>query len=174
MSTVPQRTSRRALVAVLLAGVGLAGLTGCFGRPTEGVTNRLWVSEMPKGPRHAVTSFVVSDVRGKRVGAFLRGSAYRGAHDAFVWVGDDAKAEIRMLQDGVAHRVRIERCKPSRGFDRCIVVHGDPAGVGRYESRKRWSFRERGELDAREVLVELGERDPDLHVFTTAPDLSAD
>jgi hypothetical protein len=53
-------------------------------------------------------------------------------------------ATVKFLQDGRTVRLRFETCTPSRGFDHCIIVHGDPTGAERYQSRKRWVVRRPG------------------------------
>ncbi|MHC4829724.1 MAG: hypothetical protein ACYTFT_05125 [Planctomycetota bacterium] len=155
---------------VLLLGATLlaAPLAGC-GKPSPAkITERLWVSELPTNPRKTISAFVISDVRARKLGVFYRGSVYRGAHDLFRFTAaKGGKGKMQLLQDGSVHPVRTETCEPSKGFDHCILVHGDPTGVVRYQSRKRWALRKKSaeSLNFGVVLHDLSEEDADLQAL---------
>ncbi|MFO7566742.1 MAG: hypothetical protein R6X02_29135, partial [Enhygromyxa sp.] len=129
-----------------LAAVALlsTGLLGCSKKPPSEVADRLWVSQMPTGPRDLVDAFVLTEVGKRSAGSYYHGSLYRGAHDSFMWTTKAKdRGVIRMLQDQRDFEVRIEPCKPDRGFDQCILLQGDPKEIVRYQSRKRWAIPRR-------------------------------
>ena len=138
---------------------------GCGSPPSAEVEERLWLSDFPTGPRAQVNAFMITEVRGKRMGAFYRGSVYRGRHDAFSWTQTGKQTgRIRFLQDGKTHELAIKGCEPTRGFDHCIVLEGDPTGTSRYQSRKRWAVPRRGRrsLDPATVMLEIADEDDEL------------
>lgn len=137
---------------------------GCSKKPPSEVADRLWVAEMPSGPRDRVDAFVLTEVGKRSVGSYYHGSLYRGVHDSFTWTSKAKdRGVIRILQDQRDFEVRFEPCKPDRGFDQCILLHGDPKKVVRYQSRKRWSIPRRGKnLDVPALMVELAEDDDEL------------
>ncbi|HET6584593.1 MAG TPA: hypothetical protein VFG69_14140 [Nannocystaceae bacterium] len=151
--------------------------SACGGGPSAGApTERLWVSGVPTSAKAELSAFVTTrQGSGKFLGAFFHGSALRGHHDVFEWVedGKDA-AKLKFLQDGSTRRLRFETCEPTRGFDYCMIVKGDPTGAERYQSRKRWIVRRpgRGKIEPAMVLdaiAELSEDDEDLAAaFSTA------
>jgi hypothetical protein len=154
---------------VLLVGVALAGLSGCGKPPPANITERLWVSELPTSPKKDIAGFVISEVKGKKLGVFYRGSVYRGAHDMFRWTGEkQGKGRMELLQDGSVYRIRTEPCEPSKGFDHCILMHGDPTGKVRYQSRKRWAVKKKGaeSLDFDVVVSDLADEDEELSAFS--------
>ncbi len=154
-----------------LALIG-TGLLGCSKKPPSEVADRLWVSEMPSGPRDRVDAFVLTEVGKRSVGSYYHGSLYRGAHDSFTWTTTAKdRGVIRILQDERDYEVQIETCKPDKGFDQCIMLKGDPKRVVRYQSRKRWTIPRKGQavlLDVPTLMVELAEDDDELE---TALDL---
>lgn len=154
---------QRPRLALALAITVLAPLAGgCRGQDAT-ITNRLWVSAMPKSTTSTVTAFVTSRTVRKTsiVGFYYQGSAARGAHDAFTWkdVGPN-EAVVKFVQDGRSARLSFSPCKPIRGFDRCLEVQGDPTGTERYYSRARWGLRTRG--SAQSALAEIVASDRDL------------
>jgi hypothetical protein len=157
------------LMALLLAG----SIGGCRDPGPGTATDRLWISELPTSPRKPITAFLVTRTHGARLaGAFFQGSAFRGEHDLFEWQPKaQGRATIRFFQDDEVTSVRFETCKPSHGFDHCIVLHGDPKGVERYQSRRRWVVRgpRRGALPTvTAALDELVPGDPELAQWTAA------
>jgi len=156
-------------VVVIGLALGVMGLgVGCGGggaTPTE----RLWVSTMPKTPREPVTAFLTMRTSEKRyLGAFFQGSMLRGQHDVFEWhdEGKD-KARVHFLQDDRRATLRFESCPPDKGFHYCLLVHGDPTGAVRYQSRKRWVVKRPGKRDAAiasvpRIMVDLAEDDDEL------------
>jgi len=155
----------RSSAKLFLAGLAVSVLGACGKPPPANITERLWVSELPTNPKKEVAAFVISQVKGKKLGVFYRGSVYRGAHDMFQWTGEDAgKGRMELLQDGAIHRIRTEQCEPSRGFDHCILMHGDPTGRVRYQSRKRWAVRKSTAetLSFEAVVSELANEDEEL------------
>lgn len=144
---------------------------GCGGAGEATVTERLWVSAVPTNPKARTTAFLATKASdGKFIGAFFQGSAFRGGHDVFTWEdrGKDA-ASIVFLQDGRKVSLRFETCKPTTGFDHCVLVHGDPTGAKRYQSRKRWRVRrpgkkkEAGIASVMAAFAEVSAQDEDLH-----------
>lgn len=157
------RASFSALVPLVLASAACGG--GDASTPTE----RLWVSTVPTSAKQEISAFITTRTRDdKYIGAFFRGSALRGQHDVFSWVADGRDAaKLTFLQDGSTRRVRFESCKPSRGFDLCLIVHGDPTGAKQYQSRKRWNVRRPGKralaaMDVPLTMAELAEHDAEL------------
>jgi len=164
-------------VPVVLVSIALAATIGC-GAPSPGTpTERLWVSGIPTSTKAEITAFITTrSTGGKYIGAFFRGSSLRGRHDVFEWI-DDGKdaAKLRFLQDDKTTRIRIETCEPTTGFDHCILVHGDPTGTKRYQSRKRWVVRRPGRKDVSptmvmDALAELAEDDEELQAALPTAD----
>jgi hypothetical protein len=119
-----------------------------------------------------VHAFAITEVRGRQLGTFYHGSAYRGQHDAFRWRQvNERDARLEFLQDGKNYKVRVSNCEPTRGFDHCIKLEGDPTGAVRYQSRKRWAIPRRGKqaADPAELMMELAEEDEDLAVLLESP-----
>lgn len=158
--------------AISLSGLSLVGalalaLPGCGKAPSTDLTNRLWVSAVPTSPRQATAAFVIVGARGRNIGMLHEGSAYEARHRAFGWAPQGKRGEVAhmtLLQDNSVHEVRVETCKPSLGFDRCVMLHGDPAGAVRYQSRKRWALRGKGSgaaqaPDLRQLLRDLAAED---------------
>ena len=152
-----------------LAATSLAvlPLAGCGKAPPSDVVDRLWVSEMPTGPRSHIDAFVVTEVRNRSAGTYYHGSLFRGAHDSFLWTTKSKnRGVIRILQDERDYTVEIKPCKPDLGFDQCILLEGDPKKIVRYQSRKRWAVPRKGaSLDVPTMLVELGDEDEELEAL---------
>jgi len=146
----------------------------CSKSSDASLTGRLWVSELPSDRKGTLTAFVLSPTRGpQHTGTFYQGSLYRGRHDVFRWhTDDDLDATLIMLQDGKRHRVRVESCRPSHGFDRCILLHGDPMKVTRYQSRNRWGLGPRAESAQDAVTVLWDEAGQDHEVEALLEQLS--
>lgn len=137
------RVARTSIFVSLLA----LGVAGCGGKGEATAAERLWVSTVPTSPKQPVSAFLATKAKdGKYIGAFFSGSLYRGGYDVFTWAPRSGGADVTFLQDGSQVRLRFETCKPSKGFDHCLLVKGDPTGAGRYQSRKRWTVR-RGASD---------------------------
>jgi hypothetical protein len=154
------------LVSLIAVGVG-----GCGGKGEATAAERLWVSTVPTNPKQLTSAFLATKAKdGKYVGVFLHGSLYRAVHDVFTWAPKKGGADITFLQDGTGARLRFETCKPSRGFDYCMIVKGDPTGAMRYQSRKRWAVR-RGKADVpaamlvHSAIADLAEDDEDLQTL---------
>lgn len=153
-----------------LASWGVVAAMGCGGGQAVTPTERLWISGVPTDPKAELTAFVTMRTSEDRyLGAFFQGTLYRGGHDVFEWTPTAKdRASLQFMQDGRKTAVRLESCKPSTGFDHCILVHGDPTGTTRYQSRKRWVVRRPGrKRDAAtglvpQVMVELAEDDAEL------------
>jgi hypothetical protein len=153
-----------------LALLGLTALAGCSNKPPAEVADRLWVAQMPTGPRSQIDAFVLTEVGKKNVGSFYHGSLYRGVHDSFMWT---TKAKdsgvIHLLQEQRDVPVRTKPCKPDRGFDQCMLLEGDPKKVVRYQSRKRWAIPRRGKsMDVPALMIELSEEDDELQALVEA------
>ena len=157
-----------------LALLGLTALAGCSSKkPPAEVADRLWVAQMPTGPRSQIDAFVLTEVGKRNIGSFYHGSLYRGVHDSFLWTTKAKdRGVIHLLQDQRDVEVRTKPCNPDRGFDQCILLEGDPKKVVRYQSRKRWAIPRRGksleQLDVPALMVELGEEDDELQALVEA------
>lgn len=147
---------------LVLAPVALQS-AGCGGG-TATATERLWISGLPSSPKTRITAFATTRTgEGKYLGAFFQGTVLRGGHDVFEWRSEGTdRATLQFLQDGTTAKIRFEPCKPTTGFDHCLLVHGDPTGTKRYQSRKRWVVKRPGKkkdvagalvLDALETLA---------------------
>ena len=148
----------------------MAAVTGCKGGTDATATERLWISGVPTSPKAQLTAFLTTRTAdGQYIGAFFRGSLYRGGHDVFQWKSSKKEtAKIKFLQDGKEASLRFESCTPTRGFDHCMIMHGDPTGTRKYQSRKRWTTRRKpkaGELPSAffgQTIADLAEDDEDL------------
>ncbi|MEM7159528.1 MAG: hypothetical protein AAF799_42205 [Myxococcota bacterium] len=167
-------------LAIGLAVGSFGVVTGCGGDGTATATERLWISNVPTDPKIPMTAFLTMRSGDRFLGAFFQGSLLRGHHDVFHWTpGAKNKAEVEFLQDGRKVQLRLETCKPTRGFDHCLDVHGDPTGTVRYQSRKRWVVRRPGKKVAAlgmvtEAMSELAEDDAELAaVFEAAAEVTA-
>lgn len=164
---VPNGLSRHLLgVAILTA----CSSTACGGGGEATVTERLWISAVPTQPTARTSAFLATRTSdAEYIGAFFQGSMYRGGHDVFRWedTGKDT-ATLTFLQDDEKVELRFETCKPTTGFDHCIIVHGDPTGARTYQSRKRWRVRRPGKKKGESVamlmstLAELAHDDEEL------------
>ncbi|RMG98812.1 MAG: hypothetical protein D6705_04910 [Deltaproteobacteria bacterium] len=111
------------------------------GSPGEtSVTGRVWLSKTPKGPKDAFSAFALAaGATGPAAGVFHHGSLYAGTYRAVTFRPDGpGRGTLTILQTGDRHTFRYRPCRPSRGYDRCIEVEGDPFGARRYQSRDRW------------------------------------
>lgn len=146
----------RSVTLGLFAVTSLAACRGGGGGELP-VANRLWLSQVPKTAADTVGALVVFRVDGRRqYGALYRGSALRGGFELFEWVpGEDGHARLRLLQDGKLVKIRTETCEPDAGFHGCVLLHGDPTGVVRYQTRRRWGLTPRAGLAGLDVAAEL-------------------
>lgn len=164
----------KTLAPMLGLALAFSALTGCGQKPQTKLTGRLWVTELPTNPQQRVGAMVFTEVGGRRVGLLHEGSAYRSRHEAVQWLGGDERGELVMLQDGRKHAVKVESCTPTRGFDLCLRLVGDPMGFERYQSRKRWSVKPRAESDAaahdtfEAAVDEIASADADVAVLAEA------
>ncbi len=165
------RSRRRfVLPTTLVSLIALAG-SACGGRDEATAAERLWISTVPTSPKQPISAFMATKAKdGKYIGAFFSGSVYRGGYDVFTWAPRSGGADVTFLQDGAKVRLRFESCKPSGGFDHCIMLQGDPTGTVRYQSRKRWAVRrDKSTLTAAALIpatIEaLAEDDEDLQVL---------
>lgn len=160
-STVHTLTSTAALALAL-------ALVGCSKPAPSEIADRLWISEMPGNPRDSVDAFMLTEIKGHAFGSFYQGSLYRGMHDGFKWTstGKD-RGDIELLQDGRVRSITLRTCKPDEGFDMCVRLEGDPKGVVRYQSRKRWAIprRKAESLDVSVAIAELAEDDEQLEAL---------
>jgi hypothetical protein len=162
-----------------LIGVSLVPLAACSGDGADAdlpLTNRVWLTKVPKKAEDAIGALVVFEAKGRRqFGALYRGSAYRGTFELFEWKPDDeqGRAHLRLLQDDKSVKIRTERCTPDEGLDACILLHGDPLGAVRYQSKRIWGLRGRPviasplELDIAGDVRGLLEADPELRAILT-------
>ena len=157
-----------------LLAITTALLLGCGGGADATPTERLWISSLPTRPSQQFTAFITTRTTGdKHIGALFRGSMYRGGHDVFEWKATgDTRAHLKFLQDKHEADLRIEKCTPTTGFDHCIVIHGDSALAGKYQSRKRWVVRRPGKKSelaegmVTQTILDLAEDDEDLQALT--------
>lgn len=155
------------VLPLALTGLATLALVGCSEPAPSNIADRLWVSQMPANARDQVDAFVLVEIKKRAFGSFYHGSVFRGAHDSFRWTskGKD-KGELELLQDHKMKAIEIRTCKPDAGFDMCVRLEGDPKGVVRYQSKKRWSIPRRGKksaaLDVTMVIAELAEDDEEL------------
>lgn len=121
-----------------LAGSGCGG----EGEAAGPIHDRLWLTKVPSKLNEEVGAFMVLRAsESKQYGFMFKGSMYRGSYDSFHWApeGED-RARLRTVQDDKVHNVRVAACEPDAGFHYCMLVHGDPQGVERYQSRKGWGL----------------------------------
>lgn len=148
----------------------LAPLPGCRGGDAADVPihDRLWLTAVPKKPKDSVGVLAVVRASEKwQYGWLFKGSLLRGTYDTFHWQPDgEHRAAMRMIQDDKVYKVRTEACEPSAGFHYCVLVHGDPQGEVRYQSRKLWGLsRPKNSamgFDLNAELTRLAEQDPEL------------
>ena len=154
-------------MSLVVLGLSALSLGACGKAPPADVADRLWVAQMPTGPRSQIDAFVVTEVGKYSGGSFYHGSMYRGAHDSFLWTTKAKdRGVIHLLQVQRDFEVRTKACKPDLGFDQCILLEGDPKKIVRYQSRKRWAIPRKGEsLDVPAMLVELSEDDDELEAL---------
>ena len=101
---------------------------------------------MPSDRRDPVAALLVGPAgeEGVTYGVFYGGTVFRGGIEAFEWIADaddDTRATVRLLQDDQRRELTLERCEPDPKFDACMLLRGDPRGVERYQSRRRWGGR---------------------------------
>lgn len=156
-----------------LIGFSLVPLAACGGGAEADLplTNRVWLTRVPKKADDVFGALVVLEARGKRkFGALYRGSVYRGSFELFEWQpdGGEGRAHMRLLQDDKSVKIRTERCEPDAGLDACVMLHGDPLGAVRYQSKRVWGLRGKPaitsplDLDLAADLRGLAEADPEL------------
>lgn len=122
-----------------MLGTGLAA-AGCSGEISTGLEGRLWVSGVPTSTKEPISALAFRK-GDDPYGILFRGTVYRGTHDVARWHADARdRGTMTLLADGTTYRLRLEACKPTRGFDHCIVLHGGPGGRERFLSRKRWGL----------------------------------
>ncbi len=131
------------------------------------LADRLWLSAVPHSIRDNVGALLIVRASAtKQYGSLSHGSVLQGRYATLQWIpGDDGHGQMRLLQDNKATDVRITNCTPSDGFDYCIVIHGDPQGVGRYESRRLWGLRKPHKsitFNVAQAIAEVAEQDPEL------------
>ncbi|PCC71442.1 hypothetical protein SAMN02745121_00983 [Nannocystis exedens] len=149
-------------------------MTACGGDGAENslpLTNRVWLTHVPKKVDDSVGALVVFEAKGRRqFGALYKGSMLRGSFELFEWQpdGQEGRAHMRLLQDDKSVKIRTESCEPDAGLDACIMLHGDPLGAVRYQSKRIWGLRGRPaissplELDIAGDVRALLAADPEL------------
>lgn len=155
----------------------VTSLAGC-GRGDEvqvPLHDRLWLTALPKRPSDEVSMLAIARLsESRQYGWLYKGSLWRGTHDGFQWLADEGqRARMRMLQDDVEHKISTEPCEPDAGFHYCVLVHGDPQGAVRYQSRRMWGLT-RPKLpqgfDLAEAAAALADADPELAALLAAAD----
>jgi hypothetical protein len=166
-------TLRHLTACAALLGLAAAACGG--GEPK--MENRLWIDHLPDDKRDTLAAMMIGQAGDDKrtYGAFYRGTVFRGSFDAFEWIADPddaAKAKVRLLQDEEVSVLTIEQCEPEPRFDYCVVLRGDPQGVERYQSRRRWGARGGAATTAGfpQVWAELLADDPELAaIYEDAP-----
>jgi hypothetical protein len=141
----PARLSSHATSCLLTVAVASLLATGCKGGSpsTEvAVHDRLWLTAVPKSMKAEVGAFIIIRAsENKQYGFLFKGSLLRGYYDTFHWAPEgEGRATMRTIQDDKNHKIRMEPCEADTGFQYCVQLHGDPQGVVRYQSRKRWGL----------------------------------
>lgn len=169
------RFLQTATLTILAAS--LTSATACGGGGAEQelpLTNRVWLTHVPKKADDVVGALVVFEAKGRRqFGALYRGSLLRGTFELFEWQpdGQDGRAHLRLLQDDKSVKIRTEPCKPDPGLEACVLLHGDPLGAVRYQSKRKWGLRGKPvissplELDIASDVRELLQADPELRAL---------
>lgn len=148
-------------------------LGACRGAPEADFADRLWVSTMPGDAREPFFAMLVTGARKRHVGVLHAGSLYAGRWELFAFKRKNAKsATFEFLQSGARHEVQFVPCKPKTGFAYCVELQGDPTGVRRWYSKKRWALRRKSSADATGELERLREAQTQL-VDTVAATLEA-
>jgi len=160
------RTAAKLVVSCVL----FASTSACGGGGEATATERLWVSAVPTNPKMPITAFATTRHGDAYLGAFFSGTALRGSHDTFRWrPTGKARAELEFLQDGAKVDLQLDTCKPTTGFDHCLLVLGDPTGAVRYQSRKRWVVKRPGRRKSTamvlDALSELATDDADVSLW---------
>ncbi len=156
----------RLLRVATLASLVLA--SSCKSPETASFVDRVWISAKPADAKADFAAILVSGRQGARqlTGVLHRGSAYRGRWDTFSWTRrGDAGARMVFYQDGRTHDLQLIRCEAPEGFDLCMQVEGDPSGVRRWLSKKRWTLRRKARagaaLDAELLATLAADEDAD-------------
>ena len=171
----PARLAPASRLGATLVRTGLVALLplGCGGVVEAEATERLWVSAVPTTAKTSISAFATTRHGDDTyIGAFFTGTALRGGHNAFRWrPTGQARAQLEFLQDGAKVDVRLERCKPTTGFDHCLLVRGDPTGAVKYQSRNRWVVKRPGRRASPafvfEALAEVAQDDADVSAWLT-------
>ncbi|MCY1061292.1 hypothetical protein [Nannocystis sp. SCPEA4] len=173
MTTISRilQTATLALFGVSLTSMAACGEGGDGAENQLPLTNRVWLTHVPKKADDVVGALVVFEAKGRRqFGALYHGSLLRGTFELFEWQPDehDGRARMRLLQDDKSVKIRTESCDPDHGLDACILLHGDPLGAVRYQSKRIWGLRGRPvissplELDVAGDVRDLLRADPEL------------
>jgi hypothetical protein len=138
---VARRFARQKFAAALAVFAAL-GSVSCTEAPAAEVSDRIWISALPAGPRDSFSAVVLTSRANKGLGMFYQGSIYRGGYDLVSWKSQGVgRFQLELLQTKSRHEIRSEPCQPAAGFDYCVRLIGDPSGTVRYYSRKRWTLR---------------------------------
>ncbi len=171
MRRAPKTALLTSLAAIAVASAPIA----CGGGGEATATERLWVSAVPTNAKTPMTAFATTRYGDdKYLGAFFSGTLLRGGHDVFEWHDrGKGRAQLQFLQDGARVDIRLETCKPTTGFDHCLLVRGDPTGAVKYQSRKRWVVKRPGKRKSAapvlEAMASLAEDDAELARWLEAP-----
>lgn len=120
----------------------------------EPLSNRIWISHMPKNERDRVELFVMLEE--PTVGAFSSSSAYEGDWASFEWEYQDG-LRIEMMQQQTKHKIKAivlkgDKCAP---FDFCLRLKGAPRGSKRYGSMEDWVIGDTALPQSRDFVRDL-------------------
>ena len=145
-------------------------LSGLVFAPNRGeapslLTNRVWISGMPKDERDLVPHLLLFEKAGYRGGAFGVASAWRIETSLLRFRYEPPKLELELPQRGVKGKVdvRVYECKDApKPFDLCLELREGKKTLRLY-SRLKWRLK-----DAVPVGFEDGEFEARLAVWIRA------
>lgn len=162
MTTISRilQTATLALFGVSLTSMAACGGGGDGAENQLPLTNRVWLTQVPKKANDTFGALVVFEAKGRRqFGALYNGSLLRGSFELFEWQPDahEGRAHMRLLQDDKSVKIRTESCSPDHGLDACILLHGDPLGAVRYQSKRIWGLKGKPAISSPLALDVVGD-----------------
>jgi hypothetical protein len=107
------------------------------------VDGRFWIERVPASDRDAIDSLLMIDDADSdlAIGIFARASAWRGAHELFLFEADGDRLQLEFPQTGDHETVRARAYRCTSGdMDYCLELSGNSRGVARYVSREGWEI----------------------------------